>query len=111
MDPNATLQLIINATDNDEFYQAFCDLFDWLDNGGFPPVVNRSMMPHNKWTKRGTNRIGTTTIHGNGSQFFAIQCVESEMHWDNPQYEFVRYNGDTAKSIRTHRIKLPKDKP
>ena len=42
MDPNACFDRIMDAIDEhdaDEFHWAMRDLWQWLDNGGFPPLV------------------------------------------------------------------------
>lgn len=106
MDPQACLQRIFdafNSGDQDEYAQAFVDLFEWLKAGGAPPIVKELPPCSNGDARR---RLGTTSQHmGICCGYFAIQSTNFNLRQSPGPFEFVRYNLSCEST--THTFSLP----
>ena len=101
MDPQATLQLIFDAvkeSDRDDYNEAFTNLYEWLEGGGFAPTLR--------------NLDGGINVYSNAriasypecKHSFAIQTVDSNNHTGQGPYEFVVYD---ARGARVKAFNLP----
>jgi hypothetical protein len=110
MDPQACFERILDAIENqdaDEFTGAFEDLANWLQRGGFPPVVRSlgearyAVGPSHNWQFETRPRKVLSCVPFDRP--YTIRSVDPQA--ENPdRFEFVIFDGAHNKPLAVYKL-------